>query len=116
MQLGCTAAHSRSTRIQIGMIRPIRVDHTKIFYKWLLKLIQFMRSALLSKHVRVDGISGWRAEMVRHAGWLGSTLLAVWTTASGLDVFSELSWMAFEKSSSFCVSLQECLVKPHRLT
>ena len=26
-------------RIQIGMIRPIRVDHTNCFYKWLLKLI-----------------------------------------------------------------------------
>ena len=25
-------------RIQIGMIRPIRVDHTN-FFKWLLKLI-----------------------------------------------------------------------------
>ncbi len=44
-----------------------------------------MRSALLSKHVRVDGISGWRAEMVRHAGWLGSIVVAVWTTASRLD-------------------------------
>ena len=38
-----------------------------------------LRSAVLSRHVRVPGVSGWRAEAVRHAGWLGSTLLAIWT-------------------------------------
>ena len=35
------------------------------------------RSALLSRHVRVPGVSGWRAEVVRHSGWLGSALLAL---------------------------------------
>ena len=35
------------------------------------------RSALLSRHVRVPGVSGWRAEVVRHSGWLVSALLAL---------------------------------------
>jgi len=36
-----------------------------------------VRSALFSRHVRVEGMSGWHAEFVRHAGWIGSTVLAV---------------------------------------
>jgi hypothetical protein len=36
-----------------------------------------LRSAVLSRHVRVPGVSGWRAELVRHGGWIGSSLLAM---------------------------------------
>ena len=45
-----------------------------------------VRSAFLSRHVRVPGVSGWRAEIVRHAGWLGSTLLAAATTLFGAHI------------------------------
>jgi len=44
-----------------------------------------LRSALLSRHVRIQNISGWRAEAVRHAGWLGSTLAALAMTCCGMD-------------------------------
>jgi hypothetical protein len=53
-----------------------------------------MRSALLSRHVRVPGMSGWRAEVVRHAGWLGSTLLAIATTCWGAPaVLQAAAWL-----------------------
>jgi len=44
-----------------------------------------LRSALLSRHVRIQDISGWRAEAVRHAGWLGSTLAALVMTYYGMN-------------------------------
>ena len=53
-----------------------------------------VRSALLSRHVRVPEISGWRAEVVRHAGWLGSTLLALATTWLGAHVsMQRAAWL-----------------------
>jgi hypothetical protein len=42
------------------------------------------RSALTSRHVRIPGMSGWHAEFVRHAGWIGSTVLAL--AVSFMDV------------------------------
>ena len=39
-------------------------------------------SGLCSKHVKVEGVCGWRAAVIRHAGWVGSVLLAVVLNAS----------------------------------
>ena len=52
------------------------------------------RSALLSRHVRVPGVSGWRAEVVRHAGWLGSVLLALATSWLGAHIsLQRAAWL-----------------------
>lgn len=34
-------------------------------------------SATFSRHVHIPGVSGWRAQAVRHAGWAGSLLVAM---------------------------------------
>ena len=39
------------------------------------------RSAVLCRHVRVPGVTGWRAAVVRHGGWLGSVVFAAATTS-----------------------------------
>jgi hypothetical protein len=34
-------------------------------------------SGTCEKHVTVKGVAGWRRTMIRHAGWMGSALLAI---------------------------------------
>lgn len=43
-------------------------------------------SGICSKNVSVEGSAGWRATVIRHAGWVGSVLLAVVSSMSAISL------------------------------
>jgi len=51
-------------------------------------------SAACSRHVHVPGVSGWRADVIQHAGWIGSVVVALCLNLGECETFVQAAaWL-----------------------